>query len=130
MAEFLPGFIASVLAYFSNRLFIKRFGNMAIITFIPFWQEFLKSVVPILLGTPLIFSHLVFGAMEAIYEIGTAENARAAAAGGFVSFVSHLIFGILTVHVYYITKSLLLSVFAVSLLHGLWNYIIYKIYTC
>ncbi|NLK00695.1 MAG: hypothetical protein GX318_05590 [Clostridia bacterium] len=125
MVYILPGVLAAVLAYLSNWMAVRFLGNVAIITVIPFFEEMYKSLIPVFLGAPLIYSHITFGVIEAAYEFVTAGK-DGAAIGGMVSLISHLVFGIITWAAYYISKSLLFSVLFAALIHCLWNYIIMK----
>ncbi len=128
MKSVVAGVSAAVIAYILNRIVIAKAGNKGIVSLIPFVEEVLKSLTAVYLGGSLVTTHLIFGAIEASYEIFGAKSPKEIA-GGFSSLATHGALGLVTSGVWVLTNSLWLGIGAASLLHSLWNRMITGTYT-
>jgi len=128
MEAVAAGLTAAAAAYLMNKVMIRIFGNIALTTIIPIFEEAFKSFIPALMGTSLLLSHITFGVLEAAYEMFTSKG-RGAYLGAVVSFFSHYLLGTFTLFLIYITGSLILSVFGAAFLHILWNRMVAGVYT-
>lgn len=122
------GLIAAAASFLLNKAMIRMFGNIALTTVIPIFEEGFKSLIPVLMGTSILLSHITFGIAESVYEVFTSSGKRADL-GALVSFLSHCFLGILTVILINTTKSLMLSIIGAAFLHILWNRMVAGVYT-
>lgn len=123
MRSVAAGVLAAATAYILNRLVIEQVGNKGIISFIPIVEEVLKSLAAVYLGGSLVTAHLIFGTVEACYEISGAKGLKGVV-GGFNSMAVHGILGLVTLGILTLTNSLWLGIGAASVLHSLWNRLI------
>lgn len=117
----IAGIAAAIAAYIAN-ITISRFAPRYSVTlFAPFLEEFLKTVVAILIGTDIVLSHTVFGVAEGVYDYFYAEkkvNGRSAV----LSVVSHWIFGYITLRLK-MKIGVICAIVIVAFIHSLWNII-------
>lgn len=128
MRSIAAGVLAAAAAYFLNRIIITEAGNKGIVSLIPIVEEVLKSLAAVYLGGALVTAHLIFGAIEACYEILGAKGLKGVM-GGFSSLAAHGALGLITSGVFLLTNSLWLGIGAASVLHSLWNRLITGTYT-
>ncbi|MDF2626784.1 MAG: hypothetical protein K0R39_615 [Symbiobacteriaceae bacterium] len=66
---------AAAAAYLGNRALYRARGARAALTVVPWWEEALKlaaaAAVP---GVPMLFVHVLFGALEFAYDLRRGEN--------------------------------------------------------
>lgn len=120
-AILLSGLLASVLAYYINKRALKIWGDEAVTYGAPLVEEILKTFISIALGANILFTHMTFGAVEAIYDFSGHPGARGGTAA-LVGFVSHGVFGVVTAVVSGYFKSTYMGVAAAVLFHMAWNY--------
>lgn len=118
MLTIISGAIAASLAWMFNGIFTRFWGNAAIIVIIPVVEEFLKSLIPYFLHTSIFFCHLVFGIIEAFWDMKA--NIKGVKPG-LLSILTHTFLGIITVVLYNWTGYLSLGIIASITLHILWN---------
>lgn len=128
MISVAAGVLAAATAYIFNRKIIEHIGNKGIVSFIPIVEEVLKSLAAVYLGGSLVTVHLIFGTVEACYEISGAKGLKEAI-GGLNSVAVHGILGLVTLGVLTLTSSLWLGILAAAILHSLWNRLITCTYT-
>ena len=128
MKSLVAGLAAAAAAYVLNRFLIEKAGNKGMNTLIPISEEALKTLAAVFFGAPLIQVHSVFGALEAGYEILGAGGEKGVL-GGILSFAAHSFLGLVTVAAFQLTRSLLLSIFAASVVHSMWNRVVTYTYT-
>lgn len=121
MSHWGAGLLAAGIAWVSNRFVVKFLGEKAIIRVIPWWEETLKTGIALFSGASLLFTHGVFGLVEAFYDYFTAPSWGVLA--GFLSMLSHWFYGFITLFVYKQTSSWLGGILCASLLHVFWNYL-------
>ncbi|SJZ74256.1 hypothetical protein [Selenihalanaerobacter shriftii] len=118
----LVGLIAAVVTMLINRYLVAEAGNLVIIYLVPFVEEVVKSFSAYFWQTNILLVHLVFGAIEAIYDFySTSEHGVLA---GSFSLLGHFAFGYITLFIYLKSNSILLGVLAATTVHTLWNYIV------
>ncbi|HZK57292.1 MAG TPA: hypothetical protein VFD17_03185 [Clostridia bacterium] len=122
----LAGIIAALLSYILNKLVLKKMGNIGIIIVVPLIEEINKTISATILDTNIIATHLVFGAIEGVYDIiNSSEDVGKWAA--LVSIISHGVFGAAT----YLTTKMGYSVYwgiaLAWLLHSGWNWYVTKL---
>lgn len=121
----LAGVVAALISYMSNKLALKKIGNIGIIIAVPFIEEVSKTVLALILNTSLIVTHLIFGLIEGIYDIvNSSEDAGIWAA--LVSLISHSAFGAATFLTMRAGYSIYWGIFLAWLLHSGWNWYIIK----
>jgi hypothetical protein len=114
------GLLAALLSYHINSYALKKVGEEAIIFLAPLLEELLKTGLALISGGGVFLSHVTFGTVEALYDMGKNRGNRAYWAG-FASLVSHSVFGAITQYsIYYIGKPLLGLSLAVAI-HVVWN---------
>ncbi|MGI6036390.1 MAG: hypothetical protein ACOYCE_11380 [Limnochordia bacterium] len=109
---------AAVIAYRLNALAVGRWGGGAVGLLVPAIEELCKTGGACLLGAPIALVHILFGAMEAVYDGYTAGQVRWAAAA--LSLAGHAVFGALTGWTAH-RRGLPLAMLAAWILHALWN---------
>ncbi len=123
--EFIAaGLFASITAFFLNRYVFAPAGRVGVVFLSPLFEEVLKTGYALILGASIVLSHAFFGALEAVLDLKVAKKGKAAAG---ISFISHLVLGILTYYVYVMSSSLHIAIAAAALIHFLWNKIVYDI---
>lgn len=124
MKELFCGMTSGIIAYLLNSLLMKQLGEKAIIFFVPLIEESAKSFMAYFIGTNLIVVHIIFGVVEALYDLIYTKNERAGHMAALMSILSHGIFGLLTYYLYLGTGMILLAVAITTLVHSTWNYYI------
>ncbi|HYF93094.1 MAG TPA: hypothetical protein VD969_12725 [Symbiobacteriaceae bacterium] len=83
---------AAAAAYLGNRTLYRTLGGRAAVTLVPWWEEAAKlAAVATLPDTPMLFLHLLFGALEFAYDIWRGQND--AFFLGVLTFAGHGLFG-------------------------------------
>ncbi|MCR1899017.1 hypothetical protein NSA47_08465 [Irregularibacter muris] len=126
MKELICGMIAALIAYGCNKLLLRWQGDKAIIYTVPLVEEVSKSLTAYFISGGLILTHIIFGIIEALYDLIHTKSEKVGFIAAIMSIVSHGIFGILTAYLYKWTGMILLSIFITAISHSLWNYFITK----
>ena len=124
MVIIIAGILASASAWLLNRLAIKALGPSAIIYLIPLLEETVKTLWAFYWGIPIFFTHLFFGGVEAIYDLGS--SCRNGVWAGLTSFFSHLVFGLVAMEVYLSGRRIIYAIIASFVVHMLWNLFVMK----
>lgn len=67
---------AALVSYLGNRKLFAFFGASAAVTVVPWWEEGCKAVAIVLLpGSTILYVHLVFGALELLYDVVRSRGA-------------------------------------------------------
>jgi len=92
---------AAAGAYAGNRIFRGRLGPRAIVLIAPGFEEALKTGLALLLGAPVLVSHVSFGLLEAVYDLTAGRDRRGSrrVAAALSGLGGHTLFGALTVAV-------------------------------
>ncbi|MBA1334629.1 MAG: hypothetical protein HPY66_2533 [Firmicutes bacterium] len=115
------GIIASFICLAINDIVLRISGDRAVVLQIPFIEETVKTLGAVILGGNLILCHMVFGAVEAFYDLYNSP-AEYSLTASLLSLASHTAFGIVTYTVVvYIGWHFLSAVFICAIIHGLWN---------
>lgn len=115
------GIIASLICLVINNIVLKIGGDRVIVLQIPFIEEAVKTLGAVLLGGNLILCHMVFGAVEALYDLYNSP-AEYSMTASLLSLASHTVFGIVAYTlVVYIGWHFLSAVFISAIVHSLWN---------
>lgn len=122
MPEIIVSLAASLLAagaaWVTNGLVIPAIGRRGIAFLTPLVEELAKTLTAISLGAALLWTHVLFGVLEALVEIKR-RGTKGLAPGG-AALVSHSIFGLLTAGLY--GRGGILPALAVTYLaHATWN---------
>jgi hypothetical protein len=79
---------AALAAYAGNRMFYRGLGSLAAVTVVPWWEELCKlGAAALLPAVPMLFVHVVFGALECAYDIWRGRDD--AVFLGVISFAGH-----------------------------------------
>lgn len=119
------GMLAALLAFLINRLGVRRLGMEGIIFFVPLSEELSKTLLAYFLASSIFLTHLVFGIIEACYDLSTSPKKGLAA--GAVSIIGHSLFGGGTTLVYFYSHNLLFGILTGLLLHVFWNGVVMKL---
>jgi hypothetical protein len=114
----LAGAAAAAAAYLANCLLVRRLGPNALWLAVPAVEEALKSSLAVALGAPLVWTHLVFGSVEAAYELRGRRRTSPTAAG--LALVTHTGFGGVTAYLVG-QGSVGPAIAVVATLHSLFN---------
>lgn len=118
---------AAVLAYVTNRLSRTRGGGRTVVLVAPGLEESFKTGAALVVGAPVLATHVAFGWLEALYDLfaGRRSGSRAGpgrrAAAALCSLVGHALFGAVTCAVHAATGHWPAGVAAAYLLHMGWN---------
>lgn len=93
LAPIVAGGLAAAVVYPLNRAVQKRCGAKALLQMSPIWEETAKTWAAYMLGSGLLFAHLVFGLVEAVGD-WHAHNAASVRTAAF-SLVFHGFCGLL-----------------------------------
>jgi len=100
VGSFAAALLAAALAYATNRSAQALGGRTAVVFVAPALEESLKTGAALLVGAPVLWTHLCFGLIEALYDVaspasgpGRSRALGAAAAG----LAGHALFGAVTV---------------------------------
>jgi len=121
--EFLwAGLLAAGLVWVVNRFILKANEKIKIMLVIPALEEGAKTGFAILFNAPVFLTHGVFGTVEAIFDVFTTR--RKGIAAGVVSYLGHLIFGLLTYLGYKSLNSYWTGLIMAYLAHAFWNVLV------
>lgn len=112
------GLIAAAFSFFFNRFLCRVYGESVLLGPVPLVEEVAKTMAALLLSADLIRVHLVFGAVEAVWDWhGEAKGITPA----FSALVAHGVFGIITVVAIRYTATPGIGIIAALLAHAAWN---------
>lgn len=118
------GLMAGALSYLLNIILLPR-AKDSIYLITPVIEESAKTFLALALGGSVIITHGIFGLIEAVYDLFPFESKKIRAFS--ISFVSHLLFGFLTLGIYGFFLSWNFAVILVSAAHMTWNYLVIKL---
>lgn len=122
----VSGGIAALISFLFNRFFVKYLGNKAIYTVVPIIEEISKTLAPFFLSTSILYTHIVFGIIEALYD-GTTSPKKVAFTAALMSIVTHGILGAISSYTFAFTNNVGVAIFAAWIFHLGWNYFIAKL---
>lgn len=126
MFDFIwAGFFAAGAAWFGNYVFVALTRAKGIIFLTPAVEESAKTGFAVWLGAPVWLTHIVFGTLEAIWDI--AGNGRRGIYAGIASIAGHAAFGLAVVFIWQKTGFLLIAILGSYMLHMAWNGIILRL---
>lgn len=124
MHTLLAGFLSGMISWVVNEWLIKKTGlERAVLWLVPIVEEILKSVLAVLLGGSLLYTHVLFGGLEGILDIRNGNNGLKAA---LYSVATHSVFGWVTAMVYQWSQFFPLAVFSGIMVHIGWNWYVIK----
>ncbi|MDD4169639.1 MAG: hypothetical protein PHD36_05180 [Desulfotomaculaceae bacterium] len=113
--------LAAALAWQLNRL-LKNLPDRYLFFLAPFQEEAVKTFPAIYMGVSIFFIHVLFGAVEAVWEIFSC--CRNGFFAGLAALASHSAFGFITASTYALYDASLPAIFAGYLAHISWNYVV------
>jgi hypothetical protein len=114
----IAGLLSAAAAFCVNRLIFRVYYDAALFAHVPLVEEVAKTMVAHFLGANILYTHLVFGLIEALLDWrGEAKGMSAAAS----AMIAHGVFGFLTVAVIGLTGVLGVAIVVSFLAHALWN---------
>ncbi|MBM7855213.1 uncharacterized protein with PQ loop repeat [Desulfohalotomaculum tongense] len=115
---FLAALAASGISWLLNGRLFNIYNHKAVIYLGPAVEELSKTGLAVLVGAPVMLTHTLFGAVEALWELKTY---RRGAAAGFAALATHAFYGWLAQMV--IDHSGIPAALAVVYaVHMLWNF--------
>ncbi|MHB1126028.1 MAG: hypothetical protein ACYC2T_03580 [Bacillota bacterium] len=124
MSYLTAGLIAALGSWVVNRNLIKWEGNKVIISLLPIVEEVFKTGTAVSLGSSIILTHMIFGAVEGLYDLRTRGGGVPAA---LVSLAGHWLFGYMTTTGSRLTGSLAGGMLLGIGAHLFWNRLVYKL---
>lgn len=112
--------LAVIAALYINKRMIGFLGSKASVWTGPITEESLKTLPAFWLSMSILYVHVCFGIIEAVYELWHTVSRQTLAAGA-VAVATHTAFGAISVWVYGHTHSILLALLSATLLHMVWN---------
>lgn len=121
MASFISGLLSSAVAYYVNNKALEVFGEEAITYGAPLVEEISKTFISIALGGNILFTHFIFGGVEAVYD-GILHPGDKGKLAALMGIFSHGAFGFITVATMGYLGSSIIAVLAAASVHSGWNY--------
>jgi hypothetical protein len=121
----IAGILAAGISWLINSWISSWGGSWSIFALIPLVEEITKTSLALVIGSGIVLTHVVFGTIEAIYELHRDRQIGSAV----VALVAHLFFGILTLGIFQYLGSWILAVLGTVTIHSIWNLIIIRIFT-
>lgn len=109
---------AAGAAWLANGKLMYSYGNRAVIYLGPAVEETLKTGLAVLVGAPILLTHVFFGLFEGLWEYTTCRRGKIAAVA---SILTHLVYGLIALMVYGLL-GIIPAILAAYLAHLLWNY--------
>lgn len=116
---FWAGLIAAALIWQINNRVVAQWGNQSTTWVTPWVEETVKTLSAVIFKADIVFTHGIFGGVEALYDLFTSRRRGLSAA--LISLIGHVIFGIITKTVVSLAQSLAAGIFAGAFLHLAWN---------
>jgi hypothetical protein len=116
----VAGLTASLMGFLSGSILLKYKGERALVFFVPVMEETLKTLAATVFGAGIVSTHMVFGTVEALYDLYSSPEAYSVTAA-LLSIASHTLLGAATWFILKYSGSAVLAVLAASVLHSLWN---------
>ncbi|MGE5576171.1 MAG: hypothetical protein ACM3TT_03115 [Syntrophothermus sp.] len=116
--------VAAAAALLINRLALRFWGTGVIVWLVPAVEEVTKTTVALIWHAPLLITHILFGAVEAVYDMATSPETGMVA--GLLSVFGHALFGYTVVLGLRWFDSIFIGAAAGILLHILWNGVVMK----
>jgi len=110
---------AAALAWQLNRALAHLPGGYRVYL-APLQEEFVKTFLALFFGASLFFTHVLFGAVEAVMEL--LYQRRNSLYAGLAALLSHTFFGFITAVAYALYEAMLPALVAGYLTHTAWNY--------
>jgi hypothetical protein len=114
------GLTASLAGFLINSILLKYLGNRALTFYIPLAEEALKTFASVVFGAPVVPVHMVFGGVEALYDLYSSP-ADYSFTASVLSLVSHTLLGAASWYVLRASGLAIAAVLASAVLHSLWN---------
>ncbi|MGE5484182.1 MAG: hypothetical protein ACM3X4_04065 [Ignavibacteriales bacterium] len=111
--------ISVATAFFTNRLLARALGEKRTALAAPFTEEIAKTVPAVLLHCSILATHVLFGLVEAVYDLN--RSAEGGPAAAIASLGGHAVVGGATAWVAANTGSIALALGAGIVLHLAWN---------
>jgi hypothetical protein len=109
----VAGLTASLMGFLSGSVLLKYKGDRALVLFVPVMEETLKTLAAVVFGAGIVPTHLVFGMVEALYDLYSSPAAYSTIAAA-LSIASHMLFGTATWFILRYSGSVVLAVLAAS----------------
>ena len=119
---YLIACLAAGGSFLINRLLLRQWGVRVIITLSPVVEEMLKTAAAYYFAADILVTHLVFGLIEAVYDLAQSQGKAMAAA---MSVIGHGLFGGATVLAAG-TAGIYAGLAVGIMLHLLWNTIMLR----
>ncbi|MHB0884389.1 MAG: hypothetical protein ACYC6V_08105 [Bacillota bacterium] len=113
------GFSAAFVALIGNRWAVRGGDRAAVAALVPLVEETAKTGAALIIGAPILATHVVFGLIEAGYDVS--KRSPFGLLAGFVGLVGHLGFGLTAGWVYGRFGSGPAAVAAATLVHIFFN---------
>ena len=113
------GLSAAIIALIGNRWAVRGGDRVAVAILVPLVEESAKTGAALIIGAPILATHITFGLIEAGYDV--IKPSRFGLLAGFVGLAGHLAFGLTAGSVYGRLGSGPAAVAAATLLHVFFN---------
>ncbi|MBP2650775.1 MAG: hypothetical protein H6Q74_1600 [Firmicutes bacterium] len=113
MTYVLAGLMAT-LSFLLNRVALRYIGINAVITCGPVLEECAKTLLAYYLGADIFYTHVLFGAIEAGYDLVTSKHRLVAA---LISIGGHSLFGLVTIMVLSVVANIVVALISAAILH-------------
>ncbi|CUH96486.1 hypothetical protein P22_2576 [Propionispora sp. 2/2-37] len=118
MAYVIAGLMAG-LSFLLNKALLKLVGIKTVITYSPAIEESAKTLPAFYLGADVLATHVLFGLIEAVYDLMAGGTNRYRAAG--CSIAGHALFGLLTAMLLFLSGNVWLALLGGIAAHLIWN---------
>jgi hypothetical protein len=121
----IAGILAATSSWLIKASIIRIFGPKSILYLIPLIEEILKTFSAIIFNTSIIYSHTVFGTIEAGRSLSSWRNQGLTQ--GLTIFMGNILFGYITSEFYYLYQTKLIAISGAYFLHIIWNLFLTKL---
>lgn len=124
MSHWLAGLLAAGVAWFFNIMAVRLWGERAVIFLIPFLEELIKTVSALVFGASLLWTHGIFGLVEAVHDY--IFSRRYGLLAGLSGIFAHWFFGGITHFLYHVTSAWIVSIAGAAVIHVIWNLLVVR----
>ena len=124
MLFLLSGLVSASITWCINYLLFRLTREKAVLLS-PIVEETAKTVSAVMLGASILYTHLVFGCIEAVWDLRNSRKLGLPAA--WLSVGGHAVFGLASQILYLWRENILHALGAGLTIHLLWNRIIWHL---
>jgi hypothetical protein len=127
MRTIIAGVLAAIIAMVVNEVPVRLFRLYGVVVMVPVIEEACKTFFAFYFNTGILLTHLIFGGVEAVYDLANAKK-QVASLAAVVSILGHLVFGFVTLLAIEKNGSIVYGILSGSLVHIGWNALVILVF--